>query len=107
MEGDNEMKSLDPLQARLFPTLAAYARDLRRREILAFIGVALSAYIIGRDLLSAYQGRIATENMLAVVTRVNELESQCQQAYPKKFTVSKSLAQVIVQRHADGKEREP
>ena len=100
------MKPLDAVSSRLFPTLAAYARKVRKREILALVGIALSAYIIGRDMLSAYQGRIATENMLAVVTRVNELESQCQQAYPKRFNVSKALAQVLVQRHADGKGKE-
>jgi hypothetical protein len=87
------MKPLDPVEARLFPTLAAYARKARRRSILALIGLTLSVYIIGRDVLSAYQGRVATENMQAVVRRVNDLEAHCQKTSPSQFITTKTQAQ--------------
>ena len=88
------MKPLDPISSRMFPTLAAYARKVRRRELLALVAIVLSAYVLGRDMLSAYQGRVAAENMLAVVTRVNEIEAQCQQAQPRRFVLTKAAAQV-------------
>jgi len=86
------MKPLDDITCRMFPTLARYARKVRRREIVALIGIALSAYVLGRDLLSAYQGRVATQNMQAMVGRVNNLETVCQKEYPKRFTVTKAEA---------------
>ena len=86
------MTPLDDVTQRLFPTLAAYARKVRRREILALIGTTLSAYIIGRDLLSAYQGRVATQSMQAMVGRVNSLEATCQKAYPGRLKVTKVQA---------------
>jgi hypothetical protein len=99
------LKGLDPVSARLFPSLAAYARKVRRRELLALMGLALSAYIIGRDALSAYQGRVATENMLAMVTRVNLIENQCKKEYPKRFLTTRGEAAAIIGRQ--DKERIP
>lgn len=61
------MIPLDPVSARLFPSLARYARQVRRREILTIIGITLSVYVLGRDILSAYHGRVATQNMQAMV----------------------------------------
>jgi len=88
------MKPLDPIQERLFPSLATYVRRVRWEEAIALILTVLSAYIIGRDILSAYQSRVATENMLAVVTRVNEIEAQCQKEYTRRFVITKAAAQV-------------
>lgn len=86
------MKPLDDVTRRLFPSLARYARQVRRRELLALVGITLSAYVIGRDLLSAYQGRVATQNMGAMVVRVNNLEENCQKALPERFKVTKYQA---------------
>lgn len=97
------MPPLDPVHARLFPSLARYARTVRRRELLALTGLALSGYVLGRDLLSAYQGRVATEHMLAIVGRVNELESACQREYPRRLTVTKAAAQVLTQQREDAR----
>lgn len=88
------MKPLDPVTARCFPSLARYVRKVRRRDRLAFVGIVLSAYVLGRDLLSAYQGRVATQNMSAMVGRVNDLEGKCQKEYPKRLTLTKAQAQV-------------
>ena len=100
------MNPLDDVTRRLFPTLARYARTVRRRERLALAGLVLSAYIIGRDVLSAYQGRVATEHMLAMVGRVNELEGVCQREYPKRLTITKAAAQVLTQRKEDVKKEQ-
>ena len=99
------MKPLDPIACRLFPSLAAYARKVRRRELLAFVGITVSVYVLGRDLLSAYQGRVATENMLAMVTRVNQIEGQCQRTYPKRFLTTRGEAAAIIGQQE--KERTP
>lgn len=90
------MKPLDSVSARMFPSLAAYAKKVRRRELLALVCIAISAYVLGRDALSAYRERVATEHMLAVVMRVNNLESACQKDYPKRSLVTKAQAAVIV-----------
>ena len=91
------MKPLDEVTQRMFPTLAAYARRVRRRELLAMAGITLSAYVLGRDVLRAYREGIATENMLSMVTRVNEIEGQCQRESPRKFVLTKAQAQVSAQ----------
>ena len=83
------MKSLDPITQRMFPTLAAYAHKVRRRELVALVGITLSVYVLGRDLLSAYQSRVAAENMSAMVGRVNNLETTCQKEHPKRFVATK------------------
>ena len=97
------MKPLDDITQRLFPTLAAYARKVRRRELIAMVGIVLSAYVLGRDMLRAYRDGVATENMLAMVTRVNEIEQQCQQESPRKFVLTKAAAQVGAQKREDGR----
>ena len=97
------MKPLDAVSARLFPSLAAYARKVRRRELLAMAGITLSAYVLGRDVLRAYREGIATENMLSMVTRVNEIEAQCQRDNPRRFTITKAAAQVSVQKLEDAR----
>jgi hypothetical protein len=56
----------------------------------------LSVYVLGRDMLSAYQGRVATENMHDMVGRINNLETVCQKDYPGRSIVTKAQAQVIV-----------
>lgn len=96
---------LDPVTARCFPSLARYARKVRRREILALVGIVLSGYIVGRDVLSAYQGRVATEHMLGMMGRVNSLEAACQRDYPRRLTMTKAAAQVTVQRKEDARRK--
>lgn len=94
---------LDPVSAQCFPSLARYARKVRRREILALVGIVLAGYVVGRDALSAYQGRVATEHMLGMMGRVNNLETTCQRDYPKRLTMTKAAAQVMAQRKEDAR----
>ena len=101
------MKPLDPITCRLFPSLASYVRKVRRRELLAMAGITLSAYVLGRDVLRAYREGIATENMLSMVTRVNEIEAQCQRESPRKFVLTKAAAQVHVQKREEERRGEP
>ena len=103
MERDSQMTPLDPISARMFPTLAAYARKVRRRELLAMAGITLSAYVLGRDVLRAYREGIATENMLSMVTRVNEIEEQCQRERPKRLIMTKAQAQISAQKREDAR----
>lgn len=86
------MKPLDEITARMFPTLAKCERQMRRRILSTTILSILAVYVLGRDLLSAYQGRVATQNMLATVTRINALEEKCQRDYPKRLVMTKAQA---------------
>ena len=97
------MKPLDEVTQRMFPRLAAYARRVRRRELLAMAGITLSAYVLGRDVLRAYREGIATENMLSMVTRVNEIEAQCQRERPKRLIMTKAQAQISAQKREDAR----
>lgn len=83
---------LDDVTRRCFPTLAACENRMRRRILFATLLSILAVYVLGRDLLSAYQGRVATQNMTAMVGRVNEWEEKCQKASPEKFRVTKFQA---------------
>lgn len=86
------MKPLDPVSRHMFPTLAATEDRMWWWRAVYIIGIILSAYILGRDLLSAYQSRVATENMQAMVGRVNTLETTCQKEHPKRFVATKNDA---------------
>ena len=85
---------LDPLYLQMFPTVARYLKRARRERILVVMAGVLSAYVLGRDLLSAYQGRVATENMHDMVGRINNLETVCQKEYPSRTLVTKAQAAV-------------
>jgi hypothetical protein len=56
----------------------------------------LSVYVLGRDVLRAYQEGVATTHMLEMPARVNNLEVACQRDYPGRSIVTKAQAQVIV-----------
>lgn len=99
------MKRLDPVTAQMFPTVAAHERRARRFMVAALICIVVSAFIIGRDVLSAYQLRVAQENMSAMVGRVAALEDQYQRDHPG-LRVTKAHAQTIVakiEKDASGK----
>lgn len=88
------MKSLDEISRRMFPTLAAQEDRMWWWRGVCIVGIILSAYVLGRDLLSAYQGRVATENMHDMVGRINNLETVCQKEYPSRTLVTKAQAAV-------------
>ena len=73
----------------------------------AMIVSILAVYVLGRDLLSAYQGRVATENMHDMVRRVNNLEAACQREYPSRAKITKAQAQVSAQRSEDERGGKP
>ncbi|MDE2258887.1 MAG: hypothetical protein KGK17_00970 [Betaproteobacteria bacterium] len=98
------MKTLDEVSARMFPTLDRYARRVRRRSILALIALTVSAYIIGRDVLSGYQMRVAKENMAALPARIVALEDQYQRDHHTTLTTTKAQSAVLVERMRREKE---
>jgi hypothetical protein len=80
----------------MFPTLAAQEDRMWWWRAACIIGIILSAYIVGRDLLRAYQEGVATTHMIELPARVNNLEVACQRDYPGRSIVTKAQAQVIV-----------
>ena len=87
---------LDPLYLQMFPTVARYLKRARRERILVIMAGVLSLYIVGRDLLRAYQEGVATTHMIELPARVNNLEIACQREYPGRSIVTKAQARVIV-----------
>lgn len=91
---------MDPITARLFPTIAKRLTRLNRLMVccthaLAFVaGVALTFFFLG------YHQRVATDNQMQIIGRVAVLEADCQREHPG-LRVSKAAAQVIVQRKDD------
>ena len=85
---------LDPITARLFPTLARYARRTHRLRLLCthtlmfVVGVAVTFLFLG------YHQHIATENQSRLLVRVADLEDQYGRHHNMRTTAAQS--QVIV-----------
>ena len=101
------MKLLDPIYFQMFPTVARYIKKVQRERVLFWIGLAFSAFIMGRDLLRAYQEGVATAHMIELPARINNLEVACQRDYPKRSLVTKPQAQVITQQLEDARAKRP
>jgi len=101
------MKPLDEITRRMFPTLAAQEDRMWWWRGVCIVGIILSAYVLGRDVLSAYQGRVATENMSAMVGRVNHMEEMCQKEYPARLKTTKVQAWNDARERDKGKEERP
>ncbi len=91
---------LDPVTAKLFPSIARRLRLLNRlllfctHALCFIIGVAITFLFLG------YHQRVATDNQTQIIGRVVTLEAQYQRDHPGMH-VSKAAAQVIVQRKDD------
>ena len=99
------MKPLDEISRRMFPTLAAQEDRMWWWRGVCIVGIILSAYVLGRDVLRAYQEGVATTHMLEMPARVNNLEVACQRDYPRRTIVTKAQARVIVTQRE--RERKP
>jgi hypothetical protein len=89
----------------MFPTLAAQEDRMWWWRGVCIVGIILSAYVLGRDVLRAYQEGVATTHMIELPARVNNLEVACQRDYPRRTIVTKAQARVIVtqrERERDG-----
>jgi len=90
------MKPLDPLTARLFPTLASFARRQRWLGVVGIVAVLCALSFAGGVVLGNYQGQVSRENYHAVVLRINSLEQFTQEHHPKSLRTTKVQAQAII-----------
>lgn len=96
------MKPLDPLVARMFPTLARYARKMRWLGVLA---IAVLIYTLGFHnglLVGTYRGQVADESYTQTVREFNRFKEDYLKHHEQKLRVTKAQAQVAVSQ----KERE-
>lgn len=102
------MTPLDSISARLFPTLARYARRQRWLGLLAVAGII---YVVGfwsGLLVGSYRGQVADESYEHMVREFNQFKGEYLQHHAKQLTMTKPQAQVSAQRKEDARrEREP
>jgi hypothetical protein len=89
------MTALDPVSARMFPTLAKYARRQRRLGLLG-VGMILCALsFAGGVVVGSYRGKVADETYYAWGLRLNTLERDYQEHHPKMLRTTKAQAAVV------------
>lgn len=97
------MKILDPVSARLFPSLARHARKMKWLGMLA---IAVCVYMLGLHnglLLGTYRGRVADESYTKTVYEFNQFKEDYLKHHAKDLRTTKAAAQVIVQRNEDAR----
>lgn len=95
--------ALDPITARMFPTLAKYARRQRWLGLLAVAGIV---YVVGfwsGLLVGSYRGAVADESYTRMVYEFNQFKEDYLKHHVKQLTMTKGAAQVIVQRSEDAR----
>lgn len=100
------MKPLDDITARMFPSLARYARRQRRLGLLAVAGIV---YVVGfwsGLLVGSYRGQVANESYEYMVREFNSFREDYLKHHAGRFTTTKAQAQVIVQRKEDARTSE-
>lgn len=97
------MTPLDPTTARLFPSLARYAR---RQRWLGWLAVAGIIYVMGfwsGLLVGSYRGQVADESYTRMVYEFNQFKEDYLKHHVKQLTVTKAAAQVITQQREDAR----
>lgn len=99
---------LDSVSARLFPSLARYARKQRRLGLLAAAVMIFTSGLACGLLIGSYRGQVADESYNQTVREFGQFKIDYLEHHAKKLTTTKAQAQVIAQRNEDVRgEREP
>lgn len=97
---------LDPVSARLFPSLARYARKQRWLGLLAVAGIV---YVVGfwsGLLVGTYRGQVADQSYEHMVREFGQFKEDYLKHHTKSLTTTKAAAQVTVQRKEDARREE-
>jgi hypothetical protein len=90
------MTPLDPVTARLFPTLAKFARRQWWLGALCIVAVLCALSFAGGVVVGHYQGMVSQENYHAVVQHINDLEREYEKHHPKSLRTTRAQAQAII-----------
>ena len=90
------MRPLDPIEARMFPRLASFARRQWWLGALGIVVVLCALSFAGGVMLGSYQGQVSRENYHAVVLRINSLEQFTKEHHPKSLRTTKAHAIAII-----------
>lgn len=86
------MKILDDVTARMFPTLARYARKVERKGRLLGYGFAFLLGVAATVAFAGYHLHVATVNLQAWGPRVAVIEAQYERDHKGALTVTKVQA---------------
>ena len=87
---------LDPVEVRLFPRLARFARRQWWLGVLGIVAILCALSFAGGVMLGSYRGHVADENYHAVIWRVNTLEREYEQHHPKSLRTTRAQAIAII-----------
>ena len=90
------MRPLDPVEVKLFPSLARYARRAWWFIVVSVVVLLCALSFAGGVVLGSYRGRVADENYHAVVLRINNLEQFTQEHHPKSLRTTRAQAIAII-----------
>ena len=90
------MRPLDPVEVRLFPSLAKYARRAWWLIALSVVVLLCALSFAGGVVLGSYRGRVADENYHTVVLRINSLEQFTQEHHPKSLRTTRAQSAVLI-----------
>jgi ammonia channel protein AmtB len=91
------MKPLDPVEVRLFPRLARFARRQWWLGALGIVAVLCTLSFAGGVVVGHYQGMVALENYHAVVRHINDLEQEYEKHHPKSTRTTKAQAVALME----------
>ena len=87
---------LDAVSARLFPSLARYARKMKRLGLLAVAVVIFTGGLACGLLVGSYRGQVADESYQYQVREFNQFKEDYLRRFAKDLRVTAAQAQVIV-----------
>lgn len=93
----------DPVSARLFPSLARYARKQRWLGLLAIAVMIFTSGLACGLLIGNYRGQVADEFMTTWEREFHQFKEDYLKHHAKDLRTTKAAAQVIVQRKEDAR----
>ena len=88
---------LDHVTARLFPTVAKFARRQWWLGALGIVAVLCALSFAGGVMLGSYRGKTADENYYEWGRRLNILEREYERDHPKRLRTTRAQAAVLVE----------
>jgi len=101
------MTPLDPISARMFPTLARYARRVRWVLYGCAAFIIFTAGLAAGVLIGGYRGQVADESYAHAIREFHEFREDYLKHHVKSLTTTKAAMQVSAQKKEDARREEP